>query len=261
MTPNAQSFFDFAAEVGLTKHLGGVRATRELAALCRVSAGSYVLDVGCGAGVTPCFLAREYGARVVGVDISARMIERSQERARREGLAGSVTFWTADALSLPFDPDAFDAVLTESVVAFLPDRALGVREFVRVTKPGGFIGLNESSWLREPPEEVLSWATLDPTSSALPLFPGEWRALLEEAGLEEIAVHVRELDPRDEAKGILGRYGVGGMLRVSWRMLRLYARSPAYRRFVRSVRGQGILPANLETYFGYGLYVGRKRPV
>lgn len=42
------------------------------------------------------------------------------------------------------------------------------------------------------------------------------------------------------------------------RMLLLYARSPAYREFVQEVRQGGIMPQNLEEYFGYGLFVGRK---
>ena len=70
-----ESFFDFAAEVGLTKHFGGNQATKELADLCHLAQGAYVLDVGCGAGATPCFLVKEYGCRVVGIDILERMIE------------------------------------------------------------------------------------------------------------------------------------------------------------------------------------------
>ena len=49
------TFFDFAAEVGLTKHIGGVEATQDLIQLCHIGEGSYVLDVGCGVGVTPCW--------------------------------------------------------------------------------------------------------------------------------------------------------------------------------------------------------------
>jgi len=52
-----QGFFDFAAEVGLTKHLGGLGATEALVELCHIGEGKYVLDVGCGTGLTPCFLA------------------------------------------------------------------------------------------------------------------------------------------------------------------------------------------------------------
>ena len=50
-----EEFFDFAAEVGLTKHIGGVEATEEMVELCHIGEGSYILDVGCGAGVTDNF--------------------------------------------------------------------------------------------------------------------------------------------------------------------------------------------------------------
>ena len=67
-------FFDFAAEVGLTKHIGGVEATEALVELCHIGPGSYVLDVGCGVGATPCYLVKRVGCRVVGVDISEMSI-------------------------------------------------------------------------------------------------------------------------------------------------------------------------------------------
>jgi cyclopropane fatty-acyl-phospholipid synthase-like methyltransferase len=126
-------FFDFAAEVGLTKHLGGVEATEQLAELCHIEPGKYVLDVGCGAGATPAYLARRHGCRVMGVDISQRMIGRAQETARREGVAGQTEFRVADAQDLPFDDDTFDTVITESVAAFPEDKQRAASEYVRVT--------------------------------------------------------------------------------------------------------------------------------
>jgi len=134
------AFFDFAAYVGLTKHLGGVAATDDLLELCHVGEDAYVLDVGCGAGVTPCYIARVYGCRVVGVDINEEMIERSRERAGRENLTDLVTFRVADAQDLPFDDGLFDAVITESVTAFPEDKQKAVLEYARVTKPGGYVG-------------------------------------------------------------------------------------------------------------------------
>ena len=57
---------------------------------------------------------------------------------------------------------------------------------------------------------------------------------------------------QDESKGILRRYGCGGMLGVASRMLSLYVRSPADRKFVKEVQKGGITPKNLDEYFGYG---------
>ncbi|MFO7742828.1 MAG: methyltransferase domain-containing protein [Anaerolineae bacterium] len=254
-----EQFFDFAAEAGLTKHLGGVEATDELAHLCRIDEDSYVLDVGCGVGATPVYLVKTYGCRAMGVDIVPRMIERCEERARRERVASRTEFRVADAQHLPFDDDLFDAVITESVAAFPEDKQEAVNEFVRVTKPGGYVGLNESTWLKtSPPPDVVAWASQEVGASVSPLTRDEWVEMLEAAGLDDIVVRVRAMEMRDEAKGILRRYGVGGMLRSMWRALRMYLRNPAYRRFVTRVRQEGITPENLDEHFGYGLYVGRK---
>ena len=45
---NQPSFFDLAAEAGLTKHIGRVEATEKLVELCRISKNKFILDVGCG---------------------------------------------------------------------------------------------------------------------------------------------------------------------------------------------------------------------
>jgi len=256
---SAEEFFDFAAEVGLTKHIGSVQATEELAELCHIGPGSYVLDVGCGAGVTPSFLAKKYGCRVVGVDILAGMIEKSRERAAREGVADRVEFRVADAQDLPFEDGLFDAVITESVTAFPPDKQKAVGEYTRVTKPGGYVGLNESTWLKvPPPPEMIAWVSQDIGATVKPLTVAEWTGLLESAGLSEVTVSVRSINVQDEAKGILQRYGCAGMLGVWRRTLALYLRNPAYRRFVKQVRQQGLTPEGLDEYFGYGLFVGQK---
>lgn len=253
------TFFDFAAEVGLTKHIGGIEATDALIELCHIDADSVVLDVGCGVGVTPCYIARRYGCRVVGVDILERMVERASQRARLEKVADRVEFRVADAQNLPFEDASFDAVITESVTAFPADKPKAVSEYARVTKSGGYVGLNETTWLKMPvPPEVVAWAEQEVGASVKPLTPDEWSGLLEGAGLNNIAVKTYGINTGDEAKRIVRRYGIGGMLRTMGRTLRLYARSPDYRQFVKRVREGGIVPENLEEYLGYGLFVGGK---
>jgi len=78
-------YFDLQAEMGFTKHFGGLRATKELVELCHIDKDTYVLDVGCGVGMTTCYIAEHYGCRVVGVDLSERMINRANEKAKGGG--------------------------------------------------------------------------------------------------------------------------------------------------------------------------------
>ncbi len=256
---SSEQFFDFAAEVGFTKHIGGGDATKEMIQLCQIGEGSYVLDVGCGAGVTPAFIAKTHGCRVVGVDILEGMVQKSTERAEREGITDLVEFRVADAQDLPFEDNLFDAVITESVTAFPEDKQKAVSEYARVTKPGGYVGLNESTWLKvPPPPEMVAWVSQDVGATVKPLASDEWRGLLEGAGLEEIFVSIRPVDVRNEARGMMGRYGCAGMLGIWRRMLGLYLRNPAYRRFLKSLRQQGLTPENIDEYFGYGLYVAKK---
>jgi arsenite methyltransferase len=179
---DTQTFFDFAAEVGLTKHFGGIAGTEELMELCRISAGKYILDVGCGAEATPCFIAKKHGCKVVGVDIRERMIERCRERAKKEKISDKVEFRVADAQELPFEDELFDAVITESVTAFPEDKQRAVNEYARVTEAGGYVGLSESTWPKTPPPpELVAWVSQDVGASVKPLTSNEWVELLENA--------------------------------------------------------------------------------
>ena len=256
---NKTTIFDFQAEVGLTKMLGGLKATEELIELCHIDKDKYVLDVGCGVGVTPCYLARKYGCSVVGADISERMIDRSNERARREGVEDNVEFRVADVQNLPFKDDLFDVVIGESVIAFPEDKRRAINECVRVIKPGGYIGLNESTWTKSPPPlELVEWASQDLSGNAEILTSDGWVQLLESAGLRDIVARTYRIKTRNEAKNVIRRYGLLEILSIWYRALRLYIRNPAYRSFLKKVKEVGPAPENLDECFGYGIYVGRK---
>lgn len=148
-------YLDTQARMGITKHIGGPEATETLIRLCRVRRGEYVLDVGCGTGRTASLLARDYGCRVAAVDVSPRMVEWARERMREDGVEGKVELVVADAEKLPFKNSVFDAVLCESVLAFVPGKMKALGKFARVLKKGGFVGLNESTWAKTPvPKKV-----------------------------------------------------------------------------------------------------------
>ncbi len=247
-------YLELQADLGITKHLGGLSATEELVKLCRIGKDKNVLDVGCGAGKTPCYLAETYGCEVVAVDISRRMIDRSRERAKRSGVEGRVEFKVADVQDLPFEDDLFDVVVGESIAAFVEDKRKAVAEYGRVAIPGGYIGLNETTWIMTPPPvELIEY--LVRTTGARPKTSKAWQELLEALGLRDVEVRTHKVSLLsewvDEARWLDLRDFLG-----PWsRLLVRYLRSPAYRRFVK---GTWPMPKGYFEYLGYGTYVGKK---
>jgi ubiquinone/menaquinone biosynthesis C-methylase UbiE len=97
--------------------------------------GVRFLDVACGSGALAIPAARR-GADVVAVDIAPAMIERLTARARAEGLSNlEGRVMNGEALELP--DDTFDVSASQNGVSMFPDLKGGLREIVRVTKPGG----------------------------------------------------------------------------------------------------------------------------
>jgi ubiquinone/menaquinone biosynthesis C-methylase UbiE len=248
------SYFELQAYVGTTKHMGGFEATKALIELCPINKDTYVLDAGCGVGATACHLAKRYDCRVVGVDISESMIARSHERAKRERVEDSVEFRVADVRNLPFDDALFDVVICESVATFIEDRGQVASEFVRVTKPGGYVGLNEEIWLKAPPTELVEFAKRTwEIKAQVPTAEG-WVGLLEDVGLRNIIVKTYKFNALRESSQ-LRRYSFQDLFKMFYRTLYLYIKSSAFRRYMRDRK---YAPKNLFEYLGYAIFVGRK---
>jgi len=104
-------------------------------AFVRDLSGKSVLDAGCGEGHNTRILARR-GARICGVDISARMIELAREQERQEPLG--IRYETASYTSLGmFQKDSFDAAVSFMALMDGPDFSSAMREIFRVMRPGG----------------------------------------------------------------------------------------------------------------------------
>lgn len=99
--------------------------------------GVRVLDVGAGSGGLSIPAARR-GADVTAVDIAPRMIERLAARSRAEGLH-SLQALVGDGEHLDLADAAFDVAVSLNGVSVFPDLAGGIREMVRVTRPGGTV--------------------------------------------------------------------------------------------------------------------------
>jgi ubiquinone/menaquinone biosynthesis C-methylase UbiE len=112
-------------------------ARRDGYELLRLKPGAAVLDVGCGGGEVCVELAARVGpqGRVAGIDPSEAMIAAAKRAARAS--PHPIHLRVAGIYALPFPDGTFDAVRAERVFQHLRDPEAGLREMLRVTRPGG----------------------------------------------------------------------------------------------------------------------------
>jgi SAM-dependent methyltransferase len=165
-----------------------------------VAAGERVLDVGCGTGLLAEHIADRVGPTgyVLGVDPLPLRIELAQAKARP-----NLQFKVADAYDLSAIPAAdFDVVCLNAVFHWLPEKSGPLREFARVLKPGGRLGI--SSGAKGPRtrfQELVSGVLARPPFNAYARPPGglthrvdeqEMRQLLAAAGFAVKSIEARE---------------------------------------------------------------------
>jgi SAM-dependent methyltransferase len=120
-----------------------------------ISAGEYVLDVGCGCGATTIAAATKGAESVTGVDLSRPMLALATERARAAGF-DNVEFIEADAQNRAFEPASFDVVLSRFGVMFFDDPTAAFANLNGAMRRGGRVGfvswrpLDANPWLLVP---------------------------------------------------------------------------------------------------------------
>lgn len=121
--------------------------------------GEKVLDVGCGAGMSTVDAARRVGpaGKVVGVDVSAPMIELTGARARAASLH-NVSLVVADAQTHAFDKGSFDVVISRFGTMFFDDPVAGFANLARSLRPGGRLSMVV---VREPQDDPWMATVLD----------------------------------------------------------------------------------------------------
>ncbi len=171
-------------------------------ALAGMQPGETVLDLGSGGGLD-CFLAaRQVGesGRVIGVDMTAEMLERARASAARLGL-NNVEFREGYLESLPVEDNSVDIVISNCVINLSPDKPQVFREIHRVLKPEGRLAVSDTVTNGPLPESVRKDMEAWGGCIAGALQVDEYRAGLVAAGFSDVSVQAKDATGQEACCG------------------------------------------------------------
>jgi len=150
-----------------------------------------VLDIGCGIGGPAMFLARNYGANVVGTDLEPQLLELARQRAKKYGLEAKIDFQWVEPGPLGFPDESFDFVMSSGAFTQIANKLEMFKEVLRVLKPGGVFSCYE--WMKtdgEYSEDMHYWFKLEGLTYAMET-PERHDEILREAGFVDVSVEER----------------------------------------------------------------------
>ena len=179
-----------------TKELNAIPEDADLGLGCgnptaidEIKEGEIVIDLGSGGGID-CFLAaNKVGKKghVVGVDMTASMIDRARENAK-EGNYENVEFRLGEIEHLPIADNYADLIISNCVINLSPNKEQVFKEAYRALKPGGRMMISDIVLLEELPEFVRKSMDAYVGCVAGANLKEEYLKKMKEAGFEEIEV-------------------------------------------------------------------------
>ena len=134
---------------GQQLHIGGMKASLDLAARAEIAAGSSGIDLCCCNGAGMRFLVRSRNvASMVGVDATEAVVERGRRLTREEGFDDRVRFVLADACQSGLPSAGADFIWSEDAWCYVPDKPMLIAEAARLVRPGGVIAFTD--WVEGP---------------------------------------------------------------------------------------------------------------
>ena len=162
--PRASAYHPEWIVAGVSGGANPLWLTEWLSAAMDLRPGMRVLDLGCGLAMSSIFLHREFGVQVWATDLWFSATD-NHRRIRDAGVADSVFPIHADARSLPFAAEFFDAIVSIDSFFYYGTDDLYLNAIARFLKPGGQLGIAGAGLMREidgpVPEHLREWWTPD----------------------------------------------------------------------------------------------------
>jgi len=179
-------------------------------ALAAIREGDTVVDLGSGAGIDLLLAAKLAGprGRVIGVDMTPAMIERSRQNAAAAGLA-NVEVREGLIEDLPVEPGTVDLVISNCVINLSPEKHKVFGEIARVLKPGGRFSISDIV-ADAMPAWVIELGALYSACITGAIPEAEYLDGLRKAGLTDVAVNDRLVYDREQLTALLVSEFVGG---------------------------------------------------
>jgi len=158
-------------------------------ALASLKEGETVLDLGSGAGLD-CFLAAnnvgEKG-RVIGVDMTAEMIDKARENARKGGYR-NVEFRLGEIENLPVADNTVDVVISNCVINLSPNKRRVFEEAFRVLKPRGRLMVSDIVLLKDLPDAIKTSVEAYVGCLSGAIMKDKYVEAIREAGFQEVKI-------------------------------------------------------------------------
>lgn len=174
-----------------------------LIAWLNLAGGERILDVATGRGAVLLPAAERVGrfGRVIGIDVSQKMLEQTEDAARSHGL-DNFELYKMDAERLEFRDNIFDIVTCAFSLFFFSSMDVALREMYRVLAPGGRIGVAlfggapppfDPGW-RIFADQARAYSIAVRTPQRVVYSPADAQALLTDAGFAEAQTHLERYD-------------------------------------------------------------------
>lgn len=152
------SYTDFIAFIRETNRCpGGKDTIRKVVQNSFLSRKSKVLEIGSNTGFTSIEISHLIKCEVEGIDISQNCVKEASRKLETDvnETKKKVHFQIGSAYNIPFSENTFDLVIAGGATSFMEEKQKAVQEYLRVTKPWGFISVTQLFYKECPPTAVV----------------------------------------------------------------------------------------------------------